>query len=45
METWDRLMVAREEGGEGIMVQRKGRDLTKNVYIWPTDMDNSVGID
>ena len=29
----------------GIMVERRGRDQTKNMYEWLTDMDNSVGID
>ena len=24
---------------------RRERDWTKNIYDWPTDMDNSVGID
>ena len=29
--------------GRGIMVERRGRDLSKNMDEWPTDMDNSVG--
>ena len=32
-------------GARGIMVERRGRDQTKNMYEWLTDMDNSVGID
>ena len=27
------------------MVERRRRDNSKNMYEWPTDMDNSVGID
>ena len=30
---------------EGIMVERRGRDQTTNLYEGPMDMDNSVGID
>ena len=34
-----------EGRGRGIMVERRGRDQTKNMHGWPRDMDNSVGID
>ena len=32
------------EWGRGIMVERRGRDKSKNMYEWHMDMDNSVGL-
>ena len=41
METWNRLTADR--GGRGTMVERRGRDWSKNMYEWPMDMDNGAG--
>ena len=35
------------QGGErrGIMMDRRGRDLSNNMYEWPMNMDNRVWVD
>ena len=43
METGNRLTADRGKG-DGVMLERRGRDQSKNMYELPMDMDNGVAI-